>query len=187
MPIRGATKLSIDELRNYLPENTTATVIKNSLFKHCANGTEFSKLLDSVNDENMFVFIPHGQFAPSFQALNKWRVEFTKPGLDFNLRFGALENQIFHNSSLHEVLQLPPKLDLIAKFAAALKMVPSRLLQTLSAIPSKLRDSMKALESKLGDESARATNNTEVPKSSNNDPSATTEVTATTEASAAAT
>lgn len=139
LPIKGATKEAIDSLRDMLPPETTASVIKNSVMKVCiqsaVNSNQFLPLTADLSEENMFLFIKEGFSAPSYKALQQWRKDTGRTGPEYELKSCVAEGTRYSGQQqLADVLSVTSKSDLLAELVRALQYIPIQLVRTLTAL-----------------------------------------------------
>jgi len=78
VPIEGVSKEDTDFLRKALPKTTTASVVKNAIFKKVIEGTQFEPLSKSIRDETMYLFVPEGDAKKTYDAYKKWQKDFKR-------------------------------------------------------------------------------------------------------------
>lgn len=155
VPIQGVSKENVDFLKRDLPKGTKASVVKNTLLRLAVKGTSFENVGDEVCGENMFFFIQEGGQKQALEAYNKWRKGDAKRAEpEFDIKFGIMENQLYKNAALEEVVKLPTKKELIAQIASRIKAVPTKLARTVKAVPTKVARAINAVKEKKEKESA---------------------------------
>jgi ribosomal protein L10 len=78
IPIEGVSKEDTDFLRKALPKTTTASVVKNAIFKKVIQGTQFEPLAKTIRDETMYLFVPEGDAKSAYDAYKKWQKDFKR-------------------------------------------------------------------------------------------------------------
>lgn len=148
-PIKGVNMEQIDMLRKIMPEGTIASVVKNSLMKISVQNTPFAEIVKEAKDEIMYFFIPEGFMKKSYDAFQKWLKEVKRTEPEHQIRFLALDNSLFKEKDMEEVVKLPPKKELIAKIAWLLKQIPLKLGMDIRAIPDKLGFAVNEIKKQL--------------------------------------
>ncbi len=157
-PVKGVTMEQIDMLRKLMPQGTVASVVKNSLMRLSVKDTPFAELVKEAKDEIMYFFVPEGFMKKSYDGFQKWLKEFKRTEPEFQMKFIALDNELFkEQKEIEEIVRLPPKKELIGKLLWLLQQIPMRLAQDVRAIPTKLGYAMHEVMSKLEKEAASAT------------------------------
>lgn len=58
VPYEGVNKENTDILKSMLPDSVTASVVKNALMKLALKESDFDKMSEKLDKENMFLFVP---------------------------------------------------------------------------------------------------------------------------------
>ena len=153
IPIQGVTKEQTDILRKSLPKTTTASVVKNAIFRKAIEGTPFDSLKEGLRDENMYLFISEGESKPTYESLKKWQKEIKRTEPKFAAKAAAMEGILYTGDSLETVLNLPTKLELYTKIAQGIKAVPTKVARGIKAVPEKLGRAFAAVRDQKEKES----------------------------------
>lgn len=150
LPFEGVTMENTDILRRMLPENITASVVKNALIRKSVEGTDFSVLADNLKHETMFMFCPEGTAKEGFKAFQKWQREVKRTDPQFSPRAVVLENQKFVGAEVEEIACLPTKKEYMLRLCLALQSVPQSLARALKAIPTSMSKTFEELMAARG-------------------------------------
>lgn len=157
IPVQGVTKENTDILRKTLPKSTTASVVKNSIFRKAVEGTDFAPLGEVVRDETMYLFVPDGEAKNTYEAYKKWQKEIKRTDEEFDMKAGAIEGMLIKGATIETVVNLPSKLELITKIAQGIKAVPLKLARGIKAVPTKVGRAFAAVrDQKEEQEKAKA-------------------------------
>ncbi|KAJ1416787.1 hypothetical protein B484DRAFT_365660, partial [Ochromonadaceae sp. CCMP2298] len=138
VPFEGVSKEQTDMLRKSLPEEVTASIVKNSLMKLSIVDTPFAVLAKDLKEENLFFFIPEGKAKPSYEAFKKWQKEIKRQEPEQQAKTLVTDGQAFTGKELEYVTSLPTKEELITKIAIGIKMPTQKIAMAVKAVPAKL-------------------------------------------------
>lgn len=156
LPFEGVSKESVDILRKAMPEETAASVVKNSLMKLSLDGTEFESLKDFCSYENMYIFIPEGKAKATFKAIKSWQKDVDRKDKEFDANCAVMDGVIYQGPAVEDACNLPTKEELITKIAIGIKAPTVKLGMSIRAVPNKLGRAFGALKKKLEEEEGSA-------------------------------
>ena len=136
IPSEGITKENIDLLRKDMPQGVKASVVKNTLMKVAVQDTPFEKIQDTLNEANMFFFIPEGEAKPAFKAYKAWAKEVKREAE--KPKMAVMDGQSYTGKGVDQITSLPTKLELITQIAIGIKAVPTKIGKGVNAVPTKL-------------------------------------------------
>ena len=137
-PIDGVKMEHIDFLRKAIPETTKAAIVKNSIMRIALKDTVFEPMIPAIKNENMFFFIPEGDFIPTLNGFKSFQQESRRLGSKFTFTIGAIENQLIAGRELENILGIPSRVQLIGRLLHSLKAAPSALVDRLRQLALKL-------------------------------------------------
>ena len=152
LPFEGVTKEQVDILRDMIPDETTASVVKNSLMGISTKGTEFEGVTGFLKDENMFVFVPEGKSKATFEGIKKWQKEVKRTESEHALKCAILEGVVYTDGNVETACNLPTKEELLTKIAIGLKYPSLKIARAVKAVPTKVGRAFGALKKKLEEE-----------------------------------
>ena len=142
LPTESFTVSQSTQLRNSLPEGTTAAVIKNTLMTRAiAESDKWESASSLLKGSNMWFFIDS-----DIKDTLKVVEGFTKEnGLDESnaVKGGVIDGSILDPAGVKKVGKLPSKLELITKIAGGINLVPTKLARVTKAPSSKLARAIK--------------------------------------------
>jgi len=144
MPASGLSVKEMGELRNSLPDGTTAKCVKNKLMSRASDGTPYeAALTDSalLKGANLWFFIKE-DIGGSIQAHKTFVKENTKIESHAILG-GIIDGDALDNKQVAAVGALPSKKILIETIATRIKGVPTKLARVVKAPNSKLARAIK--------------------------------------------
>jgi large subunit ribosomal protein L10 len=154
----GVTVEQIDLLRQWLPEETKATVIKNSLLRLSSKETVFEAMNPMLKEESLFLFPPVGAVRQTFEAFQRWQRETKRTDPQYALRFIARDHALFSESrKIEEIAKLPTKLEVLTKLAYMIKSLPTRIAIDIKHIPLQVGYALVAIKNQKEEEEKKLT------------------------------
>eukprot|EP00536_Pseudo-nitzschia_multiseries_P002744 jgi/Psemu1/301550/fgenesh1_kg.38_\ len=142
VPASSITVSESQSLRRSMPEGTTISVVKNTLFKRAVEGTEYEEAASSLlKGANMWIFIEE-DIGASIKAWNAFTKETGKKETH-SIHGGIVEGNHYDSAGIEAIGKLPSKQDLYAKIAAGVNAVPTKLARVIKAPNSKLARAIK--------------------------------------------
>lgn len=121
VPSQGLTVKEVSDLRNRLPENSKAVVVKNTLMRRACEGTDWAASGELTTKENMWFFVNEDEMRGSLDAYSDWVKEF-KLDEKCPLKGGVFEGAAQDQKGVEAVGKLPTKLELYQKIAVSINM-----------------------------------------------------------------
>ncbi|MBW2622114.1 MAG: 50S ribosomal protein L10 [Deltaproteobacteria bacterium] len=106
-------------------------VVKNTLLKLAAVGTDAEKLEDMLTGSNAL-----GMTEGDPVSLAKALVDFAKDNESLIIKAGVISGQVVDSRQISRMAALPSREILLGKFLGTLNAVPTGLVRVLNAIPS---------------------------------------------------
>lgn len=144
-PLEGLTVAQVRQLKNNLPEDTTAITVKNTLLKRAVEGTPWESASELAKQSSMWIFV-ESDMKGSLKIYNDYMKEI---GREAPIRGGVFDRTVYDNEGLEAVSKLPTKKELIQKVAVSIKAVPTKLGRSVKAVPTKLGKSINAVPVKV--------------------------------------
>ncbi len=139
--------LSVDEItlirRKISDVNSKYKVIKNSLFKIAAKGTDCEAIVENLVETNGVVFVYEDVVATA-KVLN----EIFKENEKFVYKTGIFDGQIIDENSLKALATLPPKEVLQAKLLSLFVAPATNFVNLLAATPRNFLNLLNAYKEK---------------------------------------
>jgi ribosomal protein L10 len=130
-PGQGITSDQITKLRNVLPTESTVSVIKNTLMKLAVNKTQFESITPSIKDQNMYIFIPEGDYRiTSYRAYSSWLQDCSR-AKKYPPRYAIFEGQTFLGENITTVSKLPSRSHMLHQIFSS---IPRKLIQMIKNI-----------------------------------------------------
>lgn len=130
------------ELRRQIREkNQQYLVIKNTLFRLAAQGTDAEQLGESMVGPNG-VGISHGEPVDLAKVL----VDFAKDNKALEIKNGILQGKPIDAEGVKALAKLPDRDTLLAMLLGAMNGVQRNLVSVLAAVPRSLLNALKAIE-----------------------------------------
>jgi len=151
IPSQGISKEQIDILKKGMGKTVKATCVKNTLMGIAAQGTNFEAITSqgTLDNQNIFLFIPEGEAKTAYKAYAAWRKEVNRKEDEFDAKNAVMDNVFYTGKSIDTVTSLPTKLELITKIAQGIKAVPTKVGLGVKAVPNKLGRAFGAIKDKL--------------------------------------
>ena len=126
----------------------SSDIDKNKILQ-ALEGSEFEKMSEKLNFENMYLFVPEGETKATYDAFKKWQKEISRTDDTHNPRYGAMEGNVYEGKALKDIASLPSKKELITKIAQGIKAVPTKVGKGINAVPNKVGRAFGAFKNKL--------------------------------------
>ena len=148
---QGMTVAKDQELRNQLREaGVTYGVVKNTLARKAAEGTELEKAADQFKGVTAVALT-----STDAVSLSKAISKFTKANPDiFKFKVGIVEGNVVALKDVEAIASLPPKEELISKIMFLLNAQAQRLATVISAVPRNLAIVVKQVSDQKGGQAA---------------------------------
>jgi large subunit ribosomal protein L10 len=141
---RGLTVAEMTALRKKLREvNAEFRVIKNTLMRLAAKGTDFGQLNEHFSGPTA-VALTHGDPV----ALAKAMKEFAGGSPKVRLKAGFFDGRVLGVKDVEALAEVPPREALLARLAGGLASPLSRLVQALSGPQRKLAYALQSIHDK---------------------------------------
>jgi len=128
-------------LRRSLPEGTTMTTLKNTLMVRAIEGTDYEVASSLLKGANNWFFIKD-DIGGTIKVYNSFLKEFQKRE-SHPIIGGVIERNVYDGAGIEQIGKLPSKLELYAKIAGSIKMVPTKVALVLKAPNAKLARAIK--------------------------------------------
>jgi len=141
IPVAGLTVKEISEIRNTLPDGTTAMVVKNTLMNRAIEGSDWTACAPLASGANVWFFIEEdikGSLGTYKSSMKDFGKEENNPILG-----GVIDGDLLDVKQVIEVGKLPSKLELITRIAAGINAVPTKLARVVKEPSSKLARAIK--------------------------------------------
>jgi len=151
IPSEGITKENVDILKKTLGKSVKASCVKNTLMGIAVQGTSFEAITSegTLENQNIFLFIPEGEAKAASKAYAAWRKEVNRKEDEFDAKNAVMDNVFYTGKAIDIVTSLPTKLELITKIAQGIKAVPTKVGLGVNAVPNKVGRAFGALKDKL--------------------------------------
>jgi len=121
VPSVGLSVKIMSNLRNRLPENSKAMVVKNTLMRRAVDGTDWATAVDVTTKENMWFFVGEEDMRGTLDAYANWVKEF-KLDDKSPIKGGVFEGSSLDPKGVVAVGKLPTKQELYQQIAVSLQM-----------------------------------------------------------------
>ncbi len=141
---KGLTVEQINLIRRKISEvNATYKVVKNSLFKIAAQGSDIEPVTKDMTETNGLVFVKEDVVAAA-----KVLTELFKENEKFVYKTGIFDGQIIDENSLKALATLPPKEVLQAKLLSLFVAPATNFVNLLAATPRNFLNLLNAYKEK---------------------------------------
>ncbi len=128
---KGLTVLQMTELRAKLRDaGVQIEVIKNTLTRRAAQGTDSEVLIDLFKGPNAIVISSEDPVAPA-----KILADFAKDNDKLEIKGAALAGKLLDEEEIKQLAKMPSKEELLTKLVCTLNAVPTNLVNVLSGVP----------------------------------------------------
>jgi len=142
VPASSLTVAEVQELRRAVPEGTTISVVKNTLFGRAVAGTDYEEAAgDLLKGANMWFFIEE-DIGASVKAWNTFCKDNNKKETH-GIVGGIVEGVAYDAAGVDQISKLPSKIELITKVAAGIKAVPTKVARVIKAPGEKVARAIK--------------------------------------------
>ncbi|PXF48210.1 50S ribosomal protein L10 [Gracilariopsis chorda] len=138
VPLDGLTVANVYQLRQQLPEGTSAVSIKNSLMRRAIAESKWEAMGDFLQQSNLWFFVQE-DIKQSVDVYTK----FAKTAKREGIKGGGFEGERCDAAGIQAIAALPSKQELIRKIAVSLKIVPTKLGSSVKAVPTKVAKAIK--------------------------------------------
>lgn len=130
-PASGITSVQMTNLKNYIPIESKAMIVKNTLMNIAVNNTIFDSIMGNVKGQNLYIFVPEGEYrTKTYAGYTKWLQETFRRN-KCPPKFALFESRLFYDDDIKYVANLPSKEVLMSKI---FNFFPQRLLLCLKNI-----------------------------------------------------
>jgi large subunit ribosomal protein L10 len=139
---QGLTVAQISEFRNELRkiEGTDYSVVKNTLTKRAAKGTDAEKLEEYMHGPTGIVLGFGDPVSPA-----KTCIEFAKKFNMFEIKAGIVEGQVADQNALKAIADLPSREQMLSNIAAGMNAPATKMARLLTATVARFGYAMNAL------------------------------------------
>jgi large subunit ribosomal protein L10 len=142
VPASSLSVSDVQSLRRSLPEGTTMSVVKNTLFRRAAADTPYEEATAELSKgANMWFFIEE-DIGGSVKAWESFTKESGKQETH-SISGGVIEGVAYDTAGVKAISKLPSKIELITKIAGSIKAVPTKIARVIKANPEKLARAIK--------------------------------------------
>ncbi|WP_159785377.1 50S ribosomal protein L10 [Sodalinema gerasimenkoae] len=143
---KGLSVAQMTDLRGRLREtDAVCKVTKNTLMRIAVEGDEtWEPMTEFLEGSSAFLFAKD-DFGTAIKAYQAFQKDTKKT----ELRGGVLEGQKLSPDDIKALTELPTKEELIARIAAAINSIPTKLAVGTNAVPKKLAVGIKEVPSSL--------------------------------------
>ncbi|MFO8037983.1 MAG: 50S ribosomal protein L10 [Sodalinema sp.] len=143
---KGLSVAQMTDLRGRLREtDAVCKVTKNTLMRIAVEGDEnWESMTEFLEGSSAFLFAKD-DFGTAIKAYQAFQKDTKKT----ELRGGVLEGQKLSADDVKALTELPTKEELIARIAAAINSIPTKLAVGTNAVPKKLAVGIKEVPSSL--------------------------------------
>lgn len=161
VPFDGMTKENTDLLKNALPSDVVASVVKNSLLRLAIKNTPFECMTSKLTGQNLYIFIPDGRGQVCYAAVKRWQEEVKRTEPEFDPRAVAIEGKVFVGKGLTRILNIPSRIDMLSQTLNTLRGPVIKLNSMIKSVPYKFIRALGALQEIKGKE-ANTTNDSTI-------------------------
>lgn len=138
VPLDGLTVANVYQLRQQLPEGTSAVSIKNSLMRRAIAESKWETMGEFLKQSNLWIFVQE-DIKQSVDVYTK----FAKTAKLEGIKGGGFEGERCDAAGIQAIAALPSKQELMRKIAVSIKMVPTKLGSSVKAVPTKVAKAIK--------------------------------------------
>lgn len=158
IPLEGLSVSQRDQLKDKLPEGTSAVCVKNTLMRLAVADTPWQVAESLTKQSSMWVFVRE-----DMKASVKTYKDFMKSeGLEKEIRGGVFEGTLYDTDGVIKLSALPTKKELITKIAIGIKAVPTKIARSIKAVPTKVG---RAIKLAVADEDEQSSDQSDAPAS----------------------
>jgi ribosomal protein L10 len=145
-------KNELDKLRKVLPNNTFISVVKNGPFRRVLDGTYWEPLQPLLKENNLYFFIPEGNFRDVYNAYQSWRDDLELKSSENDLKFACVQGGIFVGpDQIREAINIPTKKELMQRLIQVIHNIPVQLTRILRRVPQQLHATLTKIYAKMED------------------------------------
>eukprot|EP00767_Chilomastix_cuspidata_P007474 gnl/Chilomastix_cuspidata/8164.p2 GENE.gnl/Chilomastix_cuspidata/8164~~gnl/Chilomastix_cuspidata/8164.p2 ORF type:complete len:174 (-),score=1.75 gnl/Chilomastix_cuspidata/8164:62-583(-) len=145
---KGVDVEGMNKLRRQLRESDSRLqVVKNTLLKRAAEGTDVAELKDFFTGPNSITTTETDPVSPA-----KILVKFAEDNKKFELKAAVLDGKVLDAEQIKALSKLPSKEVLLAQFLSVLNAVPTGLVTVLSGVQRDFVNVINAIKEKKENE-----------------------------------
>mmetsp|Transcript_36899 Transcript_36899/g.56665 ORF Transcript_36899/g.56665 Transcript_36899/m.56665 type:complete len:230 (+) Transcript_36899:103-792(+) len=141
IPAKGLTVKQTQLLRNSMPAGTTVSVVKNKLMNIASKDTDYEPISEISKGSNLWFFVEE-DISGSIKAYKDFTEDCGKKESNPILS-GVLESTVYDSEGIEAISRLPPKIEIMAQIASAIKAIPTNVATVIKAPSTKLAIAIK--------------------------------------------
>lgn len=139
---KGLDVLKMTDLRSQLRnEGVRIEVVKNSLMKRAAEGTDAALMEDFYKGPNAIVLSKDDPVAPA-----RILVDFSKSNEKLEIKAGTFSGKLLNLEEIKQLATMPSKQELLGKLVYTLNAVPTSFVNVLSGVPRSFVNVLNAIK-----------------------------------------
>ncbi|KAJ8909169.1 hypothetical protein NDN08_005862 [Rhodosorus marinus] len=142
LPLQGYTVKEVSNLRDVIPENSSALAVKNTLLKRAIADSTWEVAGDLAKGSNLWIFTDETDMKGAVEAVKKFNKDNKKEETN-GISGGVMENTLYDSAGVEALSKLPSKQDLYQKIAIAINSVPTKLGRSINSVPTKVGRAIK--------------------------------------------
>lgn len=136
--LKGLTVSDRDEFKSALPAGSSSMTVKNTLMRRAIADSGWEVAGDIAKNSAIWVFVGE-DIKGTVEAYTKFAKEKGREPVNG----GVMEGVLYDDKGISAIAALPTKMELIAKFARLVNMVPTKLGRSINQIPTKVARAIK--------------------------------------------
>jgi len=139
---KGLDVLKMTDLRSQLRnEGVRIEVVKNSLMKRAAEGTDAALMEDFYKGPNAIILSKDDPVAPA-----RILVDFSKSNEKLEIKTGTFSGKLLNLEEIKQLATMPSKQELLGKLVYTLNAVPTSFVNVLSGVPRSFVNVLNAIK-----------------------------------------